>query len=108
MTRSYSFFLPMVLVSLSILPGLQALALLQAKSIEDMAKSVYIEPPVESVVEKESGSTSASVARFVNPKVQAGRVQWHPTFAAACEAARKSGKPVLLFQMMGKLDEQFC
>ena len=42
------------------------------------------------------------------PKVAPGKVTWHATFVAACEAARKSGKPVLLFQMMGKLDEQFC
>jgi hypothetical protein len=43
-----------------------------------------------------------------NPKVAPGKVRWHTDFAAACEAARKSGKPVLLFQMMGKLDDQFC
>jgi hypothetical protein len=45
---------------------------------------------------------------FVNPKVAPGKVKWHADFAAACAAARKSNKPVLLFQMMGKLDEQFC
>ena len=49
-----------------------------------------------------------SVASFVNPKVEPGKVRWHETFAAACAAAKKSGKPVLLFQMMGKLDERFC
>jgi hypothetical protein len=43
-----------------------------------------------------------------NPKVPPGQVQWHATFEAACAVAGKSGKPVLLFQMMGKLDEQFC
>ena len=43
-----------------------------------------------------------------NPKVEPGKVRWHPTFQAACDAARQSGKPVLLFQMMGKLDDQFC
>jgi hypothetical protein len=45
---------------------------------------------------------------FVNPKVQPGKVTWHKDFAAACAASAKSGKPVLLFQMMGKLDDQFC
>jgi hypothetical protein len=43
-----------------------------------------------------------------NPKVQPGVVNWHTSFAEALTAARKSGKPVLLFQMMGKLDDQFC
>jgi hypothetical protein len=43
-----------------------------------------------------------------NPRVEPGKVNWHPTFEAALEASRKSGKPVLLFQMMGKLDLKFC
>jgi hypothetical protein len=35
-------------------------------------------------------------------------VRWHRDFAAACTAARSSGKPVFLLHMMGRLDEQFC
>jgi hypothetical protein len=47
---------------------------------------------------------------FVNPRVEPGKVHWHPSFQAACAASlqKYSGKPVLLFQMLGKLDEQFC
>jgi hypothetical protein len=45
---------------------------------------------------------------FVNPKVEPGKVNWHGDFDTACKAAAKTGKPVLLFQMMGKLDDQFC
>jgi hypothetical protein len=45
---------------------------------------------------------------FVNPKVSAGKVCWHTSFESAREAAGKSGKLILLFQMMGKLDDQFC
>ena len=45
---------------------------------------------------------------FVNPKVEPGKVKWHATFDEACQASAKSGKPVMLFQMMGKLDDQFC
>jgi hypothetical protein len=45
---------------------------------------------------------------FVNPKVEPGKVKWHATFDAACQASAASGKPVLLFKMMGKLDDQFC
>ncbi len=40
--------------------------------------------------------------------VQAGLVAWSPDFATACQKSKSSGKAVLLFQMMGKLDEEFC
>jgi hypothetical protein len=66
-----------------------------------------IEAPTERVVERSSGGPAAEQP-FVNPKVQPGKVRWHADFAAACTAAGKSGKPVLLFQMMGRLDEKFC
>jgi hypothetical protein len=52
--------------------------------------------------------TSAPAGAFVNPKVEPGKVRWHADFAAACRAAKESGKPVLLFQMMGRLDDKFC
>ncbi len=38
----------------------------------------------------------------------AGSVAWHASFADALSAARASGKPVLLFQLLGRLDEEFC
>ena len=43
-----------------------------------------------------------------NPQARPGRVRWHGDFAAACEAGRTSGKPVLLFHMLGRLDQKFC
>jgi len=58
--------------------------------------------PFPSVERRPSGG------QLDNPKVQPGNVRWHPTMTAACAAARRSGKPVLLFQMMGNLDERFC
>ena len=39
---------------------------------------------------------------------RAGLLHWHPTLEAAELAAQASGKPVLLFQLLGKLDEEFC
>ena len=33
---------------------------------------------------------------------------WHASHAAAVEAAAESGKPVLLFELFGRLDEEFC
>lgn len=43
-----------------------------------------------------------------NRRVAPGRVRWHHNFAAACAAARASGKPVMHFQMMGRLDQELC
>jgi hypothetical protein len=47
-------------------------------------------------------------AKLDNPTVEPGRVTWHPSFADARAASAKSGKPVLVFHMMGQLDKQFC
>src|SRR5207245_4242632 len=63
----------------------------------------FIELPTKEVIATRSGGVPVALP-FDNPKVAPGRVTWHPSFAAACKAARTSGKPVLLFQMMGKLD----
>lgn len=51
-----------------------------------------------------SGDKSAG---FQNPKVEPGKVNWHANFDKAVAAAVKSRKPVLLFQMIGNLDERF-
>ena len=40
--------------------------------------------------------------------VAPGLVRWHPDFEAACAASEQSGKPVLLFQLLGRLDQEFC
>jgi hypothetical protein len=49
-----------------------------------------------------------AVTETANPQVRPGRVRWHADFSAACAAGRSSGKPVLLFQMLGRLDQKFC
>jgi hypothetical protein len=61
-----------------------------------------VETPLKAVVNEKSSAATE------NPHVEPGLVHWHPTFEAACGAARTSGKPVFLFQMMGKLDDRFC
>jgi hypothetical protein len=63
---------------------------------------------VESPTKRLIAAQSAPAAAFVNPKVNAGRVRWHGSFARACLASAKSKRPVLLFHLMGKLDNQFC
>src|SRR5215510_9872124 len=67
-----------------------------------------IEAPLKKVVRERSGEVPAPAGTFVNPKVDPGLVCWHSSFAEACEASRKSRKPVLLFQMLGRLDQRFC
>jgi hypothetical protein len=51
---------------------------------------------------------AAPAADAENPRVKPGLVKWHTTVADAQAAAQKSGKPVLVFHMMGQLDRQFC
>jgi hypothetical protein len=65
-----------------------------------------IERPAKDLVARTAGP--AVPGAIVNPKVQPGKVRWHASFDDACRAARASGKPVLLFEMMGRLDEKFC
>jgi len=63
--------------------------------------------PMGAIIEKIGGAGRAK-SDFVNPKVEPGKVVWHQNFKEACASAKVSGKPVLLFQMMGKLDDRFC
>lgn len=101
--------------SLWILAGLCAGALLvPAHAQEPKAKP---NPAVPDITKKRVELTAERLAALKaamaavdadNPKVEPGKVQWHGSFAAACQAAAKSGKPVLLFHMMGKLDDRFC
>jgi hypothetical protein len=58
-------------------------------------RKMAIESPAKAVIAK---STSPE---FLNPKVEPGKVHWHGDLVTACEAAKKSGKPVLLFHLMG-------
>jgi hypothetical protein len=81
----------------------------QQKSVPaDLAKTVAIEPPALAVIQNKSTAPAAPGKAFLNPHVSPGLVHWHATFTEACQAAQKSHKPVLLFHMMGKLDDLFC
>jgi hypothetical protein len=73
-----------------------------------MTKSAIESPTKRLVAARTAAVPPAAVQGFVNPQVAPGKVRWHPDFEAACRAARASGKPVLLFQMMGRLDQKFC
>jgi hypothetical protein len=41
-------------------------------------------------------------------RVRPGLIDWHDSFSAALTASKTSHKPVLLFHMMGFLDQEFC
>ncbi|HEY9772356.1 MAG TPA: hypothetical protein V6C81_00950 [Planktothrix sp.] len=43
-----------------------------------------------------------------NPRVVPGLVKWHSSFDEAKKASASSGKPILLFEMLGNLDDKFC
>jgi hypothetical protein len=73
-----------------------------ANKPDDRAKN-DIEGPAKQAI-----AAAAPVVAGDNPKVAPGKVNWHPSFEAACEASKKSGKPVVLFQLLGQLDKQFC
>jgi len=45
---------------------------------------------------------------WTEQRVPAGLVEWNADFAKACRSSKISGKPVLVFQMMGQLDHEFC
>lgn len=85
--------------------GLAGLALFVAAGY---AFVEYLAKPARGVEEQSTEVSADRRAPIENPKVQPGKVSWHAGFADACAASNKSGKPVLLFQMMGKLDERFC
>lgn len=51
---------------------------------------------------------AAGAGAATNPTVRPGLIRWHGDQARAHSAARATGKPVLHFQMMGRLDERFC
>src|SRR6266568_5755897 len=70
----------------------------------DITKTLRVEKPATNLLVRESAAVSNTAGTFANPKVPPGAVHWHSTWTAACDAAGKSGKPVLLFQMMGRLD----
>ena len=62
-----------------------------------------------------SFSSNALPTNFPRPseaaeeeRVAPGLVNWHPSYEAACDAALDSGRPVLLFQLLGNLDDAFC
>lgn len=51
--------------------------------------------------------TIPSAAVEDNPAVQPGIVRWHPNLQLASNKSAQAGKPVLLFHLLGNLDQRF-
>lgn len=79
----------------------------------DMGKAL-IERPVKSLLtlpaslKSESLPTSEIAKKETKKKVKPGSVIWYPTTAQAKKNSLLSGKPVLVFHLMGFLDDRFC
>ena len=77
-------------------------------------KPIPVRAPVSAPIAKAASPGNSNAPPIAkpenpnNPTVAPGDVKWHASLAAACNAAKKSGKPVLLFHMLGQLDKQFC
>lgn len=73
--------------------------------------AVPVPPPAELRLKapaKAVGSSQKPALKNRNEKVEPGKVRWHKMIQTAMDASKQSGKPVLLFQMMGRLDDRFC
>jgi hypothetical protein len=90
----------------SMLSSLITVQACSAKEL-DFRKST-IEVPLKRELSLNSSTIPQVSSTSDNPKVMPGKVVWHKSLEAACQASKLSGKPVLLFQMLGKLDDQFC
>jgi hypothetical protein len=109
MTRKTWFTLGGALTSVAVLATTVAVVQAQQKGAPPVDRGKrFIELPTENIIARSGDEAKAPAREFDNPKVAPGKVAWHKDLATACAASKTSGKPVLLFQMMGKLDDKFC
>ena len=94
MTSQASLFLAIPVLALASVPF--------QEPRRDYGKALVERPIEKALIEKTAFELPGS--RTVAP----GLVRWHADFDAARAAASISGKPVLLFQLLGRLDEEFC
>ena len=84
------------------------------KNLADVGKMAVEMPVKRLIADARKSEDEVPLKKAIDParpkegRVAPGRVQWHASFDKAIEAAAKSGKPVLLFQMLGQLDEEWC
>jgi len=81
------------------------------KSAIEMPIKTLLVPPQELKSEPVSiigSGTKNDTKKDPKKKVRPGAVIWYPTTADAKKNSLLSGKPVLVFHLMGFLDDRFC
>lgn len=104
-----------LLIGIMVVATAGSLVAQEKERVRDLRKGV-IENPIKKLIaatrdeaaavqdEKPADPLAADAA---NPDAIPGLVRWHTDFDMACRAAQTSGKPVLLFQLLGRLDQRF-
>lgn len=80
-------------------------SMLKTSAAPDLFKSLETKGELEKLDNAVPISAPPAVAIV---KVKPGLISWHKNLTAAMKSASKSGKPVLVFHMMGSLDDRFC
>lgn len=88
-------------------PVAQPKSFAQAKT-EAQPKADVQKTPVRVKPAADSKALGSTRVKQQQERVEPGKVHWHKAVQAAMDASLQSGKPVLLFQMMGHLDDRFC
>jgi hypothetical protein len=78
-----------------------------AKPRADIPKNKIEFGPKRVVEAAAAVESSNELATSSNAAVAPGRVKWHADWNAAMAAAGRSGKPILLFQLLGRMDQRF-
>jgi hypothetical protein len=66
-----------------------------------------VEEPLKAALQRSVGRGPGELPAL-DDAVRPGLVRWHASYADALAAASESGKPVFLFQLLGRLDAGFC
>ncbi len=80
-------------------------SMLKTSTAPDLFKSLETRGELQKL---DSGIPISAPPAVAMVKVKPGLVSWHKDLTAAMNSASKSGKPVLVFHMMGALDDRFC
>ena len=73
------------------------------------SRKFRVEGPIKTLmIPPLARSTTTTAAAAPQAGLDAPRVAWHANPDAAKAAAAESKKPILLFQLLGKLDDEFC
>ena len=94
--------------------ALASVASAQERRGVDITKRRVVERPTEELVRDLGPLPAADVpaaevpaAGSDNPPAEPGKVKWHQDVATAIAAAKQTGKPVLVFHLLGQLDQRF-